>query len=130
MWNEKVLKRPEIFQARGYEKRGIGALFFEGIPYRGNKTRVFAYVGIPEVVNGNKLPGIVLVHGGGGTAFADWVEIWNNRGYAAIAMDLEGHVPDEMKNKSVADQYWESHNWSGPSRKFYCFIIHEELEIA
>ncbi|HET6406816.1 MAG TPA: prolyl oligopeptidase family serine peptidase, partial [Chthoniobacteraceae bacterium] len=35
-------------------------------------------------------PGIVLVHGGGGTAFAKWTEIYAKRGYAAIAMDLGG----------------------------------------
>lgn len=30
---------------------------------------------------------MVLVHGGEGTAFAKWVRLWNERGYAAIAMD-------------------------------------------
>ena len=34
-----------------------------------------------------------LVHGGGGTAFADWVKLWNSRGYAAIAMDNCGSIP-------------------------------------
>lgn len=33
---------------------------------------------------------MVLVHGGGGTAFAEWVRLWNNAGYAAIAMDTCG----------------------------------------
>ena len=28
-----------------------------------------------------------------GQAFAEWVRIWNRHGYAAIAMDLSGHVP-------------------------------------
>jgi len=37
---------------------------------------------------------MVLVHGGGGKAFAEWVELWANRGYAAIAMDLAGCGPD------------------------------------
>ena len=37
---------------------------------------------------------MVLVHGGGGTAFAEWVRIWNKRGYAAIAMDTCGALPD------------------------------------
>ena len=39
------------------------------------------------------VPGVVLVHGGGGTAFRDWVKAWVDRGYAAIAMDLTGCVP-------------------------------------
>ena len=36
---------------------------------------------------------MVLVHGGGGTAEAEWVRIWNARGYAAISMDTCGCVP-------------------------------------
>ena len=36
---------------------------------------------------------MVLIHGGGGTAFARWVKVWNERGYAAIAMDLCGCLP-------------------------------------
>ncbi|HEY1083421.1 MAG TPA: PhoPQ-activated protein PqaA family protein, partial [Prosthecobacter sp.] len=33
------------------------------------------------------------IHGGGGTAFADWAHLWARRGYAAIAMDLSGSRP-------------------------------------
>ena len=44
------------------------------------------------------LPAVVLVHGGGGTAFSEWAELWAKRGYAAIAMDLAGHRPVEGKN--------------------------------
>jgi dienelactone hydrolase len=35
----------------------------------------------------------VLVHGGGGRAFADWAELWAKRGYVAISMDLAGCGP-------------------------------------
>jgi dienelactone hydrolase len=35
---------------------------------------------------------MVLIHGGGGTAFPDWVRRWTARGYAAIAMDTCGCV--------------------------------------
>ncbi len=33
---------------------------------------------------------MVLVHGGGGRAFPEWVAKWANAGYAAMAMDLAG----------------------------------------
>jgi dienelactone hydrolase len=36
---------------------------------------------------------VVLVHGGGGTAFVQWIEEWTDRGYAAIAMDTVGCRP-------------------------------------
>ena len=51
---------------------------------------------------------MVLVHGGGGTAFADWAKLWTGRGYAAIAMDLCGCVP--RKGKSG----WERLEQGGP----------------
>ncbi len=42
-------------------------------------------------------PGVVLVHGGGGTAFKEWAELWAKRGYAALAMDLAGCGPDKKR---------------------------------
>ena len=57
-----------------------------------------------------KTPGIVLVHGGGGTAFANWAQLWAKRGYAAIAMDLAGcgegrkRLPDGGPGQSHADK--------------------------
>ena len=40
--------------------------------------------------SGRKFPAVVLVHGGGGKAFPQWVAKWAEEGYAAIAMDLGG----------------------------------------
>jgi dienelactone hydrolase len=37
---------------------------------------------------------MLLVHGGGGTAFAEWAKLWADRGYVALAMDLAGVGPD------------------------------------
>ncbi|MDR1280078.1 MAG: acetylxylan esterase [Opitutaceae bacterium] len=82
---------------------GIIPVFYEGVPYQNRPTRVFAWVGIPNAQSGAKVPGIVLVHGGGGTAFRDWVKLWMDRGYAAIAMDTCGCIPvaeDGMAVKS------------------------------
>ena len=57
-------------------------------------TEVFCYVGIPEGASESApVPAVVLVHGATGTAFYDWVKMWTDRGYAAIAMDTEGRMP-------------------------------------
>lgn len=76
---------------------GVKALCFDGLPWRGKPTRVFAFYGEPPGASPTaKVPGVVLVHGAGGTASADWVKIWMNRGYAAISIDTEGHLPSEQ----------------------------------
>lgn len=67
----------------------IQSILFENEPYLGRPTEVFAYLGIPQAMN-RPVPGMVCVHGGGGTAFRQWVDLWVRRGYAAIAMDLSG----------------------------------------
>ena len=72
---------------------GIKALWYEGAEYQGKPTKVFAYIGYPKRNAGEKVPAVVLVHGGGGHAYAHWIKLWNERGYAAIAMDTEGYFP-------------------------------------
>jgi len=91
------------------EQGPVRGLFYEGPPYQGKPTRVFAYYASPATVAakdpppvaaGTKYPGVVLVHGGGGHAFKEWAELWAKRGYAAIAMDLVGCGPG---GKRMAD---------------------------
>ena len=115
MWDMNSLSRtPNIYpSAETYGVNDLKAIFYEGRPWKGNPTRVFAYYGIPEGASStNKVPAVVCVHGGGGTAFADWVRIWKNKGYAAIAIDTTGTVP------KGSDPDWTRHNWSGPSNNW------------
>jgi len=67
----------------------VRAILFENESFHGEPTEVFAYMGLPRVED-RPVPGMVCVHGGGGGAFRQWVEMWVERGYAAIAMDLSG----------------------------------------
>ena len=102
-WNLEALgKVPEHEWSAGKEVR---SLFYRSEPYQGKPTRVFAYYATPGTLAGDPakdkdLPGIVLVHGGGGKAFPNWASLWASRGYAAIAMDLAGSGPD---GKRLAD---------------------------
>ncbi len=89
----EFLEPPRCFPAAALTAEpGVRSLFFEGPPYRGRATRVFAFCGLPEGRSG-PVPGVVLVHGGAGTAYPQWVRLWNQRGYAAIAFDHFGCLP-------------------------------------
>lgn len=74
----------------------IHSLIYAGEPVQGRDTEVFAFYASPSTLGKSAegpFPGVVLIHGGGGTAFAEWVWLWAKRGYAAIAMDLSGRRP-------------------------------------
>ncbi len=110
MWDlERFAAPPQTYPAEGFEAEGVRAVFYEGVPFRGRPTRVFAWIGLPEVKPGEKVPGMVLVHGGGGTAFENWVRLWTSRGYAAIAMDTCGCVPKGSYGN------WQRHPYGGPA---------------
>ena len=47
---------------------------------------------------------MVLVHGGGGQAFAEWATLWAKRGYVAISMDLRGRGPDGNRHPDACRQ--------------------------
>ena len=98
-WNMEALKKaPKFDWVR--QKGKVHALMYAGEKYRGNTTRVFAYYASPKTLGqnvDNNVPGIVLVHGGGGTAFANWAMLWAKRGYAAVAMDLAGRGEERKR---------------------------------
>ncbi len=111
-WDMRSLSQsPRVFEAVTSEP-GVKALYFESVPYQGKPTRVFAYYGAPA---GKNLPAMVLVHGGGGTAFAEWVRMWNGRGYAAIAMDTVGTVPERAEPAKLWTPVRKRHEFSGPA---------------
>lgn len=92
-WDVKTLfAAPKVYEDPQRSDGGVKAIFYEGLPWQGNPTRVFAYYALPKIEGGEKAPAMVLVHGGGGSAFIPWVQLWVKRGYAAIAMDTCGCV--------------------------------------
>lgn len=97
-WNLESLRQPPATtwaQTQPAAGKTVRALYYQGEPYEGHPTRVFAYYARPE--GKAQVPGMVLVHGGGGKAFREWAELWADRGYAAIAMDLAGRGPDGQR---------------------------------
>ena len=92
-WDISALSvAPKMTAAPERDDAEVKAIFYEGLSWKGKPTQVFAYYGIPKTDGAAKVPAMVLVHGGGGSAFAAWVRLWVSRGYAAIAMDTCGAI--------------------------------------
>ena len=94
-WNLAALaKPPKVHPTTERPAKGMRSFFYEGADYKGKPTWVFAYYATPEgTAPEGGWPAVVCTHGGGGTAYPAWVRFWNSHGYAAIAMDVEGHLP-------------------------------------
>lgn len=87
----------------------IRALTIEGEELLGKRTKLFGYYGLPKS-SGKKVPAVVLVHGGGGHAFCCWVKQWNDRGYAAIALDYTGFMPN-TRNAGYREHFDDNVLW-------------------
>ncbi len=91
-----------------------GIFFTSPIKYNGKPTRVAAYIGFPEGASAqNKVPAIVLVHGGLGTAIPQWVKYWNDLGFAAISMDTEGGEPTQNVSNEATTYHLERNRYAG-----------------
>lgn len=103
-WDVKALQKTPEFVVGDSQtlKEGdravlLSTIHYAGEPWLGKPTRIFAYYARPVDLPEKKIPAIVLVHGGGGTAFPQWARLWAARGYAALAMDLSGSGADRKR---------------------------------
>ena len=115
-WNlDTLYKVPAWEQTDRASQDGMTGILYESIPFQGNRVQVFAYYGVPEGEAPEEgWPAVVCVHGGGGTAFPEWVAKWNAQGYAAISMDLEGHYPIHKSERREDGRISTEH--PGPTR--------------
>ena len=119
VWDlESLFKTPKVHKTEERPAKGLRSFFYEGAIYKGEPTRVFAYYATPDgdPPQGGR-PAVICAHGGGGTAYPEWVRFWNGRGYAALAMDLEGHLPGGKAHQVEGNfPVGQGHEKSGPSR--------------
>lgn len=96
-------------------KGEIRGILYDGMDYMGVPTQVFAYLGIPEGVSAqNPAPAMVLVHGGGGKAYLDWVKLWVKKGYVALSyyfMESKTSMDNRLPDNNVI------HYNGGPRRQ-------------
>ena len=106
---------PQIHTAKGSKSSdNPRAIFFDALPWKGKSTRSYGWLGLPESTE-SKVPAMVLVHGGGGSAFKEWVERWNDKGFAALSIAVEGQT-DSKVDSDEGKKVWQKHPWAGPNR--------------
>lgn len=84
------IRKAEAEHKKNGLAKQITPVFIDGIKWRGKSTSVFAYLGSPAV--GGKKPAILLVHGGAGRAYDEWVKMWVQRGFVVLAPDLNAQM--------------------------------------
>ncbi|MCQ2379421.1 MAG: hypothetical protein MJ025_00635 [Victivallaceae bacterium] len=99
-WTEaELFATPEVRSDAGFERyrvHGTESFLIEGLPTSdGRKSFAYGYLARPEgTPPAGGWPAVVLFHGGGGTAFAEYAKAWSRRGYVAITVDHYGQLPD------------------------------------
>ncbi len=110
-----MVQRPMAYRDGSYENtEHMQAIYIDGLTYEGKPTKFFGWLGIPENLT-KPAPGIILVHGGGGTAYKEWVQKWNDQGFIAFSIAVEGQT-DVFVEAQASQGSWERHQWAGPSR--------------
>ncbi len=119
-----LVSKSEAPRAYDLEQRpdGLFRLYLDGAVYKGSATRIFAIYKLPDTplqsdrIMPGRIPAVVLIHGGGGTAFAEWVRRWNDAGFAAIAIAVEGQTDGIVDPGLHGPERWERHPSGGPPR--------------
>ena len=111
-YDDSIWQTPESYaeEALDRSEADIRAVWLRS-DYKGAESYAFCYLGVPQgAAADNKKPAVLLLHGGGGTAYWEWVKLWTDRGYVALAVDLEGHVPttEGALTSAPADLYTKS----------------------
>src|SRR5687767_8676611 len=102
-WDLAALQETPPFERRrvGIVRDGAGRsildeVYFQVQPFLGRPARACGYLAIPDAAT-EKLPAMLLIHGGGGMARPHWARYWAARGYAALAIDLYGQGPNRQR---------------------------------
>ena len=90
-WNFVELSKTPAFRESPFEDskvNGLRDVLVTGVEVNGTKSDFFAYIGYPAgPMPQGGFPSVVLIHGGGGTAFPQYVKLWTSHGFAVIALD-------------------------------------------
>ena len=106
-WDTSVLfEAPQTYSAEDYvpggASNGVNAVFLEGLPFKGNATRVFAYWGVPANASDSaKVPGMVLVH---------WLCGTNDENFSLPSVERSFDLVPQAKSLALRVRLAHSHS--------------------
>lgn len=122
--SNSLWQAPDYFDSPSDDRTEMGtrikAIYYR-TQYKNEETYAFAYLGVPDGATASKkAPAVLLLHGGGGSAYWEWVQKWNEKGYVALAVDLEGHVPTKTGTlNSPYNELYTRSEYPAPSNRNY-----------
>jgi len=90
----------EIIKSYQRGKIKVEEIYYQSRTYQGKPAKIFAYFCYPANAP-EKLPAILLSHGGGGTAHLGRSLAWARRGYAVLTLDLPGKGEQRASSRST-----------------------------
>lgn len=96
-WNFAELSQVPAYRESPYADskcEGLQDLLIEGAAVEGKAAEFFAYYGYPAgPVPAGGYPAVLLIHGGGGTAYPQYIKLWIEHGYAVMTLDWYNQRP-------------------------------------
>ncbi len=91
----------------------VKGYLIDGMPYNGTLVnRAFFWIGKPKgEMPAGGWPAVLLIHGGGGNAFDDWVRHWTKQGYVALALDMNGQMYDDNYHLTPNKEFYHTGSW-------------------
>lgn len=114
---------------------GIQAFKFRSAPYGEKKnTWVFAAMGTPNAsIPDGGYPAIVLVHGGGGQVYEEWMLYWMRKGFVTIAIDMFGNQLNEalekVDNPESGPKEHDGSNYDGVEMPKQSWVYHSVYNV-
>ena len=119
-WDFSKLEKAPAYRPSGIadaQADGLEDILFDGVPFKGKPAPVFAYIGYPDTpMPKGGYPAVLLIHGGGGTAFPGYARMWVKQGFAVMAIDWYNCRPvknayeaRKVKNKEPLPGGWRNH---------------------
>lgn len=108
MWDKSLFTTKPQIKAVKNTNKNLDFFKFKSVGYMPKhlkETWVFACIGVPDTTsfpmpNGG-YPAVILVHGGNGEVYPDWIRWWNKKGYVALAFDTYSNQLTEFSVKEI-----------------------------